>query len=180
MSLQFNVSQLLKGDVGETRSYDFDADERMDLDDGIVAHGIAGHVKFTLTNFGIVATGNGRATLDLTCARCLEPFQTPVEVEFEEEYRPVIDIATGLPSTTPAGNVEFRLSPNHTLDLSEVMRQNFLLAVELIPVCRPDCRGLCPSCGRNRNIETCHCPPAEESSPFAVLQGLLGGVDHEE
>ncbi|MBV9278997.1 MAG: DUF177 domain-containing protein, partial [Chloroflexi bacterium] len=73
----------------------------------------------------------------------------------------------------------FSISQNHTIDLKEPLRQHLLLAVELMPLCRQDCRGLCPSCGVNLNVEQCACPPDEEPSPFAVLQGLLGAPDPE-
>jgi uncharacterized protein len=178
MSLQYNVSQLLKSDIGSVRSYDFEDDKPLDLD-GAVATDISGHVKFTLTNFGIVAAIAAHALLHLTCARCLEPFQTPVDVAFEEEYQPEIDIVSGLPSTTPRSDTASSISANHTLDLRAAIRENVLLAVEMIPLCTPECRGLCANCGTNLNIETCNCPPAEEPSPFAVLQGLLGGVQQE-
>ncbi len=177
-SLQYNVSQLLKSDVGSTRSYDYEADAPLDLDES-VAHDITGHVKFTLTNFGILAAVEADAVLDLTCARCVEPFQMPIRISFEEEYQPLIDIATGLPSTTPRSDTAFSISQNHTIDLDEAIRQHLLLKVELMPLCSPECKGLCPSCGVNRNLEECTCPPAEESSPFAVLQGLFGGSESE-
>ena len=92
MALQFNVSQLLKSGIGEIREYDFQAEEPIDLEDG-VASNVRGHVKFTLTNFGIIANAHAAAQLHLTCARCLEPFGSPNEVDFEEEYQPLIDIA---------------------------------------------------------------------------------------
>src|SRR5579872_3070096 len=151
MSLQFNVSQLLKAGAGQTREYDFHSDAPIDLEDG-VASNISGHAKFILTNFGIIATGRASALLHLTCARCLEPFQGPTEITFEEEYRPSIDISTGLPSALPMSDTAFLISQTHTIDLEEAIRQNLLLAVDLIPVCRPDCRGLCPECGANRNL----------------------------
>jgi uncharacterized protein len=177
-TIQFNVSQLLKSDIGSTRWYDFAADEPLDLD-GSIARQIRGHVKFTLTNFGILAAVEASALLDLTCARCLEPFQLPTSVAFDEEYQPLIDIATGLPSAAPRTADSSLISQNHTIDLGEAIRQALLLSMELIPVCKPDCQGLCPTCGVNLNIETCACPPAEEPSPFAVLQGLLGGTEHD-
>lgn len=172
MSLQYNVAQLLKGEIGTTRSYDFEAEEPIDLEEGR-ATDIRGHVKFTLTNFGIVAAVQAEAMLHLTCARCLEPFDTPVSVQFEDEYQPSIDIATGLPSKAPRSDSAFIITQSHTVDLVEALRQNLLLAVELIPVCREECRGLCPNCGVNRNIESCDCHARDESNPFAVLQGLL-------
>lgn len=178
MSLQFNVSQFLKSDVGDTRSYDFEADEPIDLDDASATE-VTGHVKFTMTNFGVVAAARAHAILHLTCARCLEPFETPVDIVFEEEYQPSIDIASGLPVTAPRNEAAFEISANHTIDLTEALRQNLLLSIELVPVCRADCAGLCPTCGVNRNMEQCACPPAEDSSPFAMLQGLLGASSQE-
>jgi uncharacterized protein len=171
-TLQYNVSQLLKSDVGTTRSYDFESDARMDLDDGS-ARNIRGSLKFTLTNFGILATVEATAVLELNCARCLEGFELPTNIHFGEEYQPLIDVATGLPSTTPRIDTAFSISENHTVDLWEAIRQQLLLTIELVPVCRPDCKGLCPECGVNLNEEACKCPPQEAPSPFAVLQGLL-------
>jgi uncharacterized protein len=37
------------------------------------------------------------------------------------------------------------------------MREQFYLALPMKPLCRPDCQGLCPVCGKNRNVETCAC-----------------------
>lgn len=173
MSLQYNVSQFLKSDIGDTRAYEFESDEPLDLDEA-VATDISGRVKFTLTNFGIVAAVDAHAVLHLTCARCLEPFELPTHVTFEDEYQPSIDVTSGLPSTTPRNDSAFIISANHTIDLTEALRQNLLVAVELVPLCSQDCKGLCPSCGVNLNVDQCACPPPEQSSPFAVLQGLMG------
>jgi uncharacterized protein len=178
MSLQFNVSQLLKSDVGQSRSYEFSGDEPIDLG-GESATDVQGQVRFMLTNFGIVATVDAHGILHLNCSRCLEPFTTPVDVEFTEEYQPTIDIATGLPSRTPHSDSAFEISQNHTIDLTEALRQHFVLAEEMIPVCREDCKGLCPTCGVNLNTETCTCPPAQEESPFLALQGLFADQNTE-
>ena len=176
MTAQFNVSQLLKAGIGQVRTYDFDLEDPLDLE-GAVATGVRGSVKFTLTNFGILAAVRAHAEIDLTCARCLEPFRTPMDVQFEEEYRPVIDIATGLPSRLPESDTAFLISENHTIDLREAIRQQLLLGIEIIPVCRPTCKGLCPICGTNLNTDPCDCPTAEQENPFAVLQGLLAEAD---
>jgi uncharacterized protein len=176
MSIQFNVSQLLKSDVGGIREYDFRMDEPLNLDDAI-ATGVTGSVKFTLTNFGILAAVRAHADVLLTCARCVEPFQSSMDVAFQEEYRPVIDIATGLPSQLPPSDTAFELSANHVLDLGEAVRQQLLLGIEIIQLCSPECKGLCPTCGTNLNIKRCKCPPPESTSPFAALQGLLADVE---
>jgi uncharacterized protein len=176
MTAQFNVSQLLKADVGQIRTYDFEIEDPLDLD-GAVATQIQGTVKFTLTNFGILAAVKAHGEVDLTCARCLEPFRAPMDVDFIEEYRPSIDITTGLPANLPASDTAFQISDNHTIDLAEAIRQQFLLGIEIIPVCSPTCKGLCVNCGANLNTDPCNCPPAESNSPFAALQTLLAHSD---
>jgi len=172
MSLLFNVSQLLKSDVGQLRRYDFQADGTLDLGDS-EASDVQGHARFMLTNFGLIADIHAEALVHSTCARCLEPFSQPTTVDFEEEYRPVVDISTGLPAGVPSSDDAFEISSNHTIDLGEAIRQQLLLTLELVPVCRDACRGLCPTCGVNLNLEQCTCPPSESSNPFEVLQGLL-------
>lgn len=178
MSLQFNVSQLLKSDVGQSRTYEFAADEPLELGEES-ASDVRGHVRFMLTNFGIVAVVDAHGVLHLNCSRCLEPFSTPVDVAFTEEFQPTIDIATGLPSSTPHSDSAFEISQNHMIDLGEALRQHFVLAEEMIPVCREDCKGLCPTCGANLNIDTCTCLPVQEESPFLALQGLFADRDTE-
>jgi uncharacterized protein len=91
----------------------------------------------------------------------------------DEEYQPSIEIFSGLPSNVPRSDTAFAISQNHTIDLTEALRQDLLLAVDLIPICKRDCKGLCPSCGVNRNLQQCLCNESDDSSPFAVLQGLL-------
>ncbi|GAC1406294.1 MAG: hypothetical protein NVSMB52_19860 [Chloroflexota bacterium] len=168
----YNVSRLLKSEVGQTRTYEFASDEPMDLDDS-VASDIHGQVKFTLTNLGVIADVHASATLDLTCARCLEPGQSTISVQFQEEFQPEIDIATGLPSRTPRSEDAFSISQNHMVDLTEPLRQNLVLSIDLIPVCSRDCKGLCPTCGTNLNTETCACPPIKPPNPFEALQSLF-------
>ncbi len=176
VSLLFNVSQLLKSEIGQSRSYEFAGKEALDLGDG-TATDIHGHSKFTLTNFDILASISAAGRLHLTCARCLEPFTTPIEVQFDEEFVPSIDIQTGLPSGVPVSDVALPISPDHTIDLGEAIRQQFLLSMDLMPVCSPGCMGLCPTCGINRNTETCLCPSQEPANPFEVLKTLIQNTE---
>ena len=58
-------------------------------------------------------------------------------------------------------------------DLEPVLRDAVLLTFPLLPLCDPECRGLCATCGADLN--TGACPGHEEmtESPFTVLRGLL-------
>src|SRR5207302_1194432 len=107
-------------------------------------------------------------------------FVTPASVAFTEEYRPSIDISTGLPPDgAPHSDMVFEIPSDHTIDLTEALRQHLLLAVDLIPICSDDCRGLCAICGSNLNTTSCNCSTDEEANAFAVLQGLFAEHDSE-
>jgi len=174
--LQFNVSQLLKSEVGDARRYDFAWEGPLQLEDAS-AREISGTVKFTLTNFGVIATGNGGATVNVACARCLDECQHPASIEYEDEYQPEIDVVTGQPSATHRSSAAFEISQTHTIDLTEAVRQHLVLAIEMIPLCTGECKGLCITCGANLNLIACDCPPTEDSGPFTALQSLLSPSD---
>jgi uncharacterized protein len=171
--MEINVSHLLKSPVGTTREYDLDSGERLPLDDEVVAVLTEGHVRLDRTNTGILARGHARARVRLTCARCLDPVDTDVDSEFAEEFEPSIDVASGLSLPVPQNELVFRLSPRHMLDLGEALRQNLLPALPLQALCRPECAGLCPSCGTNRNVASCDCVIVDENHPLAALADLL-------
>ncbi|HZT97030.1 MAG TPA: DUF177 domain-containing protein [Chloroflexota bacterium] len=174
-ALEFNVSQLLRAQVGTTTHHRVDVDTPMELD-GIRTWGMHGRVNLIRTNFGILAHADLEARAGLECDRCLEPFEAPVVARFDEEYLPIIDISTGRPVQSERTDETFFISPNHVVDLTEAVRQNLLLAIPMHSVCSEDCRGLCSVCGTNRNLNSCDCV-LEEEHPFAVIAGLLDGEE---
>lgn len=114
-------------------------------------------------NDGIVVDGVLHTPWQGTCRRCLEPAAGVAESVVHELYQRVI--------TDPDA---FELEGDQ-LDLRPLVREMVLLDAPEAPLCRPDCAGLCPSCGVNRNITTCDCvaPPADPRwAALADLQGL--------
>ena len=76
--------------------------------------------------------------------RCLEEFEQPVEAQFADEYRPSVDVVSGVelpPADDDAGDT-FPITAEHVLDLGESLRQAILLALPMAPHCREDCPGL--------------------------------------
>jgi uncharacterized protein len=58
------------------------------------------------------------------------------------------------------------------IDLGPWFRELLALALPVQPLCREDCRGLCPRCGADRNEESCGCTEVKAGSPFEVLSRL--------
>src|SRR5438874_13636844 len=82
LTMEYNVSHLLKSPVGTTREYDLDPGERLPLDEEIVAVIEEGHVRLDRPTTGILARGRDRSSVHLTCRRCLPPLDAPVAGHF--------------------------------------------------------------------------------------------------
>jgi uncharacterized protein len=171
-AFQFNVAQLLKQPSGARRVYDIeDADAPpLDVDVMLVAP-FRGHLQFMRVGQGILVRGKLATTVELECTRCLTTFQSATQFEIEEEFKPTLDINTGTRLVQEDGQDQATLiDERHILDLGEIVRQDLMLSLPPSPVCRPDCRGLCPICGQDRNEASCDCQPEVIDPRWAALK----------
>ena len=60
------------------------------------------------------------------------------------------------------------------INVGELLREQILLAMPIGIRCTSTCKGLCPSCGTNRNLQACACTNHDHTSPFAVLKNMKG------
>jgi uncharacterized protein len=102
-------------------------------------------------------SGRVRATLALECSRCLEPYQVPIDAPFDMLMLPLSADAHEAEREVGQEDLGVSFYKDDVLDLGEVMREQIYLALPMKPLCRQDCRGLCPVCGKNRNHEACSC-----------------------
>ncbi|MGQ9492373.1 MAG: YceD family protein [Anaerolineae bacterium] len=172
--MRFNVAQLLKSPAGASREYELDEDIT-DIDEDLdIVSTLVGRVRFLRTGEGILVTGHLQTEILIPCRRCLTPVAVSIELDLEEQFRPSVDILTGAILPLEAGEDEAtRTDLHHILDLTEVVRQNLLLGVPMAPLCRPQCRGLCPQCGKNLNEGPCGCQQEESDPRLMILHGLL-------
>lgn len=170
--LAHNVAALLKSPPGTVRKVEID-EPSPSLGPGWKASGpLRGSARLTRTQTGILAHVQFSGAFSLDCARCLEPFEWPVEVDFQEEFLPSISLATGAPLPTSEDDA-LRIDERHVLDLKEIARQYLTIAIPIQPVCRPDCAGICPGCGADLNTTPCRCETGVVSDQFSALAALL-------
>lgn len=168
----YNVAQLMKAPVGTSIEYDIHEDE-IQLDEDIQVIGpLLGHVRLRRTNQGLLVDGWVDLTLRLSCNRCLKEFAQPMHVTFAEQFYPTVDVVSGLPLPPFDEEEIFPIDAHHLVDLTEAVRQNVLLALPMVALCREDCLGLCPQCGHDLNLGPCECKP-EVDTRFSVLEKLL-------
>ncbi len=128
-------------------------------------------------NSEVTLVGRVATVLELECGRCLEPYTLPVEVSFDLLY---------LPHAQNSGEGEVEIEDDDlntayyrddTIDLGQLMREQFCLALPMKPLCREDCRGLCPQCGTNLNLSTCGCVSTWVDPRLEALRGLMADKD---
>src|SRR5215510_1803816 len=114
--------------------------------------------------------GRVRTTLELTCSRCLEPFQMPVDAPFDLRYQPRSQNTGEGEREVEADDMTTAFYENETIDLGQLMHEQFYLTLPMKPLCAADCRGLCTQCGTNLNRGTCDCSGDWEDPRLAALK----------
>jgi uncharacterized protein len=150
--LLFNIAGLLGEAPGTARDLAFEG-VAIDLGEDLVqAEPLIGAAHLVRTNRGLLMTGRVETILADTCGRCLAPVRVPLDLELTEEFLPSLDIGTGQPLDRSIEPDVPRLSDHHEMDLETIVREAVQLAAPIVPLCRPDCLGLCPECGVDRNL----------------------------
>jgi DUF177 domain-containing protein len=103
--------------------------------------------------------GRVKTTLELDCGRCLEPFTVPVDAAFDLLFLPASSNKGDEEREVDDDDLGVSFYKEDVIDLGEVMREQFYLALPMKPLCREDCQGLCVVCGINKNRATCSCQP---------------------
>lgn len=121
--------------------------------------------------------GKLETDLEVACARCLEPVVLPVKRSFDLLYRPLgTDSGHEELSVTDA-EAEIGYYQGEGLLLEDTLREQVLLAVPLKSLCRDDCKGLCPHCGRNLNEGECSCTEQMEDPRWAALKEIRSKLE---
>ena len=128
--------------------------------------------------------GTVKTALELACSRCLEPFVMPVDREFDLRYLPAGAAGPEADEDDEAevedDDVAVTFYRDEQIDLNELLREQFYLALPMKPLCFDDCKGICPQCGTNRNTAPCDCNPHWEDPRLAGLKTLLGKRKHDD
>jgi len=109
---------------------------------------------------GLLATGTVEGAWDGPCRRCLVPVKGTLRVDFQELFE-----------SKPRDGESYPLGHDR-VDLEPLARESLILDLPLAPICREDCRGLCPACGADLNAGDCGCPPAGADVRWAALDVL--------
>lgn len=101
--------------------------------------------------------GRLTANVGLPCSRCLEPVRFSVATEFDQFYASNAEHPLQGEIALQQKDTEVGFFSGDFIDASDIAREQILLNLPMKPICREDCKGLCPHCGKNRNLQDCNC-----------------------
>jgi uncharacterized protein len=117
-----------------------------------------------------------RGHFELLCARCVEPVPTPLAGEFDLIFRPQSADADSRERAITLDETEIGYYEESGLSLEDVVREQVLLSLPTRTLCSEDCKGLCPRCGQNLNLEPCSCNPISDPR-WNALAGLASTIE---
>lgn len=115
--------------------------------------------------------GSLQTSVELRCDRCLGPVPAPVSVDFAANFVRAADPAAEAKELHDE-DLEVSVYDGDSIDLDELVREQILLALPARQLCKADCAGLCPACGKNLNTESCDCARHETDPRWAALADL--------
>ena len=108
--------------------------------------------------------------LEGDCDRCLEAARLPIGGDFDLCYRPEYADSEAPEAELDEGETEIGFYEGTGLQLADVVREQILLWLPMRWICDPDCKGICPICGGNRNKVSCGCREQQVDDRWAALR----------
>lgn len=161
--LRLNVGFLLNESIGCSRNVEYNVDS-VQLSEDLKVDTLQGSLTLTRTSMGVLVEGELQGKMSLECVRCLKPYDQFLTGSFEDLF------------IYPASRAEdplLAIPETAILDLTPVLREYLFLDIPIQPLCRPDCKGLCPICGELISENKCDHHETEFDPRFEVLKTLL-------
>jgi uncharacterized protein len=117
--------------------------------------GVPVDVSFYRLGADLFFRGQFGAAVAGTCARCLETYPFTLREPFTFVLKPQVSHAGE--QELAAEDLSLSFYSGDEVDLAPLVRETMILALPTRPLCKDDCRGLCPHCGGNRNLGECGC-----------------------
>lgn len=163
--MRFDVTQLLREPVGTHTDIELGLGSQR-LSDDLSVNAVKGRLTLWRTEKEVLVRGTLFVDVDLECGRCLRPTPVTLSIEVEERFRPAFMGA-------PQDEQVFPIDAENQIDLRPALRDLTILSVPMHVVCRPDCAGLCPVCGKDLNEGSCDCEMDDIDPRLVALKALI-------
>ncbi|MGB9682274.1 MAG: YceD family protein [bacterium] len=149
--MRLDVRELLEGSI-ERKTLEYE--ESLEAMEGL-SFGKLPYVSLSAEEADgkVILFCNVKTVVILECSRCLQLYPQPLEFSYREVYS---EEPFRIVGELTEEDFKFTIE-NNTIDISSSVRENIIINLPIKPLCRPDCKGLCPVCGKNLNEGDCSC-----------------------
>jgi len=123
------------------------------------------HILFKRDGDQIKAKGNIKTLISLRCVRCLDNFDLKVDSNFDIILFP-INLVNPVNNSINSDEMEYIFYEDNRIDLIKILIEQINLFIPYNPICKPDCKGICPNCGVNLNHGKCKCENSSKELNF--------------
>ncbi len=116
--------------------------------------------------------GEITAVIEIECTRCLQSVESKLQIPFKSGFVAAEHFTAAKEAELQRDDLDITIFEGDKINLSEVVREQILLALPEQVFCREDCRGLCEKCGANKNLIDCKCIEKESDPRWAALKNM--------
>ncbi len=113
-----------------------------------------------------------KSAASLVCSRCLRNFSYTVKADFDINAVPFGEFQEEREYKLSNEDLDIGFYQNDEIHIDDLVKEHLLLAFPMKPLCKSDCRGICPECGANLNGNLCGCGNKEIDDRLAPLQKI--------
>ena len=160
---------------GTARRFDFQlSPEVLDLEDSDLNLNGDLHVtgEIEKTSAEVVVKGSITGDGEIECSRCLQPVEQKLKIDFQANFVTPEHFSVDKENEVSVSDLDTDVLEGDRIDIKDIVREQVLLNVPEQVFCEPDCKGLCPKCGSNRNLIDCKCDLNETDPRWAALKNL--------
>lgn len=131
------------------------------------------HLRIDKIGSEVFVKGEVMTTVEFQCSRCLKTFSRDMDVNVNVVYHPVEELKGEEKYEIKGDELDTGFYRGDELDIQDLVTEQILLNVPMKPLCSESCRGICPKCGADLNLNTCTCEMKEIDPRLAVLKKLF-------
>jgi uncharacterized protein len=150
---------------------DIENDEYVESD--IIRSPVRINLRVEKVGTEVMISGSLAAETDLQCSRCLNNFHNVLTVPVNVVYHPVDELREEEHHEVAADELDMDFYTGDELDIQTLINEQIVLALPMKPLCSDTCKGICPQCGKDLNVEPCDCSRHAIDSRLEVLKKFI-------
>jgi uncharacterized protein len=131
--------------------------------------------KVRLARPEVFVNGHFETRAQVECDRCLKQVELPVDADFDLQYITGAEYESSATAELTEEVMSVSVFDGAVIDVDEIVKEQILLAVPTRMLCQPDCKGICPVCGIDKNTGDCECETKDIDPRWAALKNLTSG-----